>query len=91
MLSAADSAARITHEELSRQQDAGNKAKRGTNLLLVTLACLWQVRASLLGSVLLSSQNKTATCIWFVVGSIEDVKLWTSEAPPPLNHMQWRL
>ena len=53
MLSAADSAARITHEELSRQQDAGNKAKRGTNLLLVTLACLWQVRASLLGSVLL--------------------------------------
>eukprot|EP00439_Symbiodinium_sp_Y106_P063332 s2185_g9.t2 len=34
MLSAADSAARITHEELSRQQDAGNKAKRGTNLLL---------------------------------------------------------
>jgi len=29
MLSAADSAARITHEELSRQQDAGNKAKRG--------------------------------------------------------------
>ncbi|CAE7706992.1 unnamed protein product, partial [Symbiodinium sp. CCMP2456] len=29
ILSAADSAARITQEELSRQQDAGNKAKRG--------------------------------------------------------------